>query len=111
MDLSGCAAQKEPQTQEHGTPGQPDSTDRGPEQSQEPNCQCTEGQGSGGAAGEGTHRGIKADEQPGQWENEAESNFRYTCLQNTTKPEVRFNIFILCPLDACLLYSAFLLTL
>lgn len=93
--LSGCTAQKQSQTQEHGgTPGQSDSTDWGPKHSQEAgetNHQCMEGQGGGGVAGEGKNRGIKADEEPGQWGNKAEANCRYTCLQDMTKPEVRLN--------------------
>lgn len=111
MDLSACAAQTELQTQQHGgTPEQPHSTDWGSKQNQEAgekNCECVEGQGGGGTAGEGKNIGLEADEQTGQWENE--SNCRYTGLQSMTKPEVRFNLFIHCPLDACLalLFSLF----
>lgn len=80
--LGVCAVQKQPQTQEHGgTPGQPDAKDWRPKPSQdagETNYQC-----------EGQHGvGVSGEEK-----SKAESNCRYICLQEMTKPEVRWKIF------------------
>ncbi|XP_071762655.2 uncharacterized protein LOC139917426 [Centroberyx gerrardi] len=91
--LAECAAQKEPETRGHGgTPGQPDSTDWEPKQSQEAgetDHQCMEGQESGGVAGEnetGGMRSIKTEEVLGQW-GKSESNCRYIHLPDMIKPE------------------------
>ncbi|XP_051270853.1 zinc finger protein 831 [Dicentrarchus labrax] len=88
--LAGCADQKEPQMWGHGgTPEQPDSTDWRPKQSQEAgetNHQRVEGQGGGGVVGEDKNRGIETAEEPGQ-PGKADSNCRYTYLQDVTKPE------------------------
>lgn len=108
--LPGHEAQKEQQTRGHGgAPGQPDSTDWRPKQCQEAgetNHQCMEGQDGGGVAGQEKSGRTKAEHELGQWGN-AESNCKYTCLQDMTNPEVRLNKFIHCSLDACLLFSLF----
>ncbi|XP_042355573.1 zinc finger protein 831 [Plectropomus leopardus] len=87
---ASLAAQGEPQTLGHGeTPGQPDSTDWRPKQSQKAGktqLQCTEGSGGGGVAGKDKDRGIKTNEVPGEWDK-AESNCTYTCSPDMTKPE------------------------
>ncbi|XP_036958212.1 zinc finger protein 831 isoform X2 [Acanthopagrus latus] len=88
--LVGCAAQKELQTLGHGgTPGQPNSTDRRPKQSQEAgatNHDCMEGQSGGGLVGEDKNEGIMTDKEPGQWDRTI-FNCRYTSLQDITKTE------------------------
>lgn len=76
--LGGCAVQKQLQIQERGgTPEQPDAKDWRPKQSQdagETNYQCMERQ------------------HGGEEKSKAEPNCRYTCLQEMTKPEVRWKV-------------------
>lgn len=111
VSLTGCAAQKEPQKWGHeGIPGQPDSIDwtKQSQEAGETNHQCMEEQHGGAVAAEDKNGGIMTDEVPGQW-CKAESNCRYTCLQDMTLPEVRSNEFIHCSPDACLLYFYFIL--
>lgn len=103
--LVGCAAQKELQTLGHGgTPGQPNSTDRRPKQSQEAgatNHDCMEGQSGGGLVREDKNEGIMTDKEPGQWDRTI-FNCRYTSLQDITKTEVSLNELIPCSQDTCL---------
>uniref|UniRef100_UPI0037E93C87 zinc finger protein 831 n=1 Tax=Semicossyphus pulcher TaxID=241346 RepID=UPI0037E93C87 len=85
--LAGSAAQEELQTQRHGETS--DSADWRPKQRQEveeTNHRCLEGEGGGGMAGEDMSREIEKDEQPDE-PGEAESDCRYMCLQDVTKPE------------------------
>ncbi|KAI3369254.1 hypothetical protein L3Q82_007793 [Scortum barcoo] len=87
--LTGCAAQTEPQTWGHEeTPRQADSIHL-PKQSQDTgatNHRCMVGLDDGGVAAKDKNRGIKRDAVPGQC-CKAESNCRYTCSQDRTKPE------------------------
>ncbi|XP_044022927.1 zinc finger protein 831 [Siniperca chuatsi] len=77
--LVGCAAQKKPQK------GDTDWRPKHSQEAGETNHQCMEGQG-GGVVGVDKNGGIKTDEVPGH-RCKAESNCRYTCLQDMTKPE------------------------
>ncbi|CAJ1051873.1 zinc finger protein 831 [Xyrichtys novacula] len=85
--LTGSAAQEEPLSQGHGEVSP--STDEGPKQrheAKETNQQCLRGQDGEEVVEEDKSGDIKTDEQADE-QGEAESDSRYTCLLNTTKPE------------------------
>ncbi|XP_028261471.1 zinc finger protein 831 isoform X2 [Parambassis ranga] len=86
--LPGCAAQKEPQTQEHvGTPGQPDWRPKQSQEAAETTPQCLEEQPGGGVmTGEDKNSRINRDKLHGEW-SKMESNCRSMALPETTKPE------------------------